>query len=91
MRCLLLARKLYVIRARVPVLKFFGSDEEVLCDVSVNNHEGLPTPDTSPVACVWCYILAPQEVSPAGSRFTGVWSQCAGGKYVDGASPCMPE
>ncbi|CAE7237735.1 SAP13 [Symbiodinium sp. CCMP2456] len=33
--------KLYVIRARVPVLKFFGSDEEVLCDVSVNNHEGL--------------------------------------------------
>ena len=34
-------KKMFVVRARVPVLKLFGSGGEVLCDVSVNNHEGL--------------------------------------------------
>ena len=86
MRRLLLARKLYVIRARVPVLKFFGSDEEVLCDVSVNNHEGLQTHDPSPAACVWCYNLVPPEMCPAGGRYLGAWGQCAGRRYVDGFS-----
>ena len=29
-----------MVNARVPVLKFYGNDGEVLCDVSINNHEG---------------------------------------------------
>ena len=29
-----------MVKARVPVLKFFGAGDVVLCDVSVNNTEG---------------------------------------------------
>lgn len=28
-------------RARVPVLKLLGAENEVLCDISVNNTEGV--------------------------------------------------
>ena len=35
------AKKVHLVHARIPVLKFHGPQNEVLCDVSVNNTEGV--------------------------------------------------
>ena len=52
-------KKIWVQKARVPVLKFFGEGDEVLCDVSVNNTEGLLNSNLVRKFCETEPVLAP--------------------------------
>lgn len=65
-------KQIWVQKARVPVLKFWGTDDQVVCDISVNNLEGLSNTLLVREFCEKEPVLAPVL------RLLKHWARCRG-------------